>query len=59
MPMLEAKMVEEFACSHKQWREGTTKSSFNYLLLDPRVTENLPLRAKEMSKSFAKLYIFY
>ncbi|GFO24721.1 ankyrin repeat and lem domain-containing protein 1 [Plakobranchus ocellatus] len=52
LPILEAKMVEEFvgaSTSNKQWREGTVKSSFTYLLLDPRVTENLPLRAKEMT----------
>ncbi|KAL9978080.1 hypothetical protein ACROYT_G015561, partial [Oculina patagonica] len=33
----------------KNWREGTEKSSFNYLLTDPRVTQNLPARAKKMS----------
>ncbi|GFR64831.1 ankyrin repeat and LEM domain-containing protein 1 [Elysia marginata] len=52
LPMLEAKMVEEFSAAssvNKQWREGTSKSSFTYLLLDPRVTENLPLRAKDMT----------
>lgn len=27
----------------------TEKSSFNYLLLDPRVTQNLPLRSKKMA----------
>lgn len=32
----------------KNWREGTEKSSFNYLLIDPRVTQNLPVRAKKM-----------
>ena len=26
----------------------TEKSSFNYLLIDPRVTQNLPVRAKKM-----------
>lgn len=30
----------------KKWREGITKSSFTYLLLDPRITENLPCRAE-------------
>ncbi|XP_076444008.1 uncharacterized protein LOC143282294 [Babylonia areolata] len=33
----------------RAWREGTIKSCFNYLLLDPRVTKNLPLRAKSLS----------
>ncbi|XP_002732936.1 uncharacterized protein LOC100377070 [Saccoglossus kowalevskii] len=28
----------------RKWREGTLKSSFNYLILDPRVTKNLPVR---------------
>ncbi|MBN3294007.1 ANKL1 protein, partial [Polypterus senegalus] len=27
---------------NRKWREGVIKSSFNYLLLDPRVTKNLP-----------------
>lgn len=27
----------------------TEKSSFNYLLIDPRVTQNLPVRAKKMN----------
>ncbi|RUS84561.1 hypothetical protein EGW08_007656 [Elysia chlorotica] len=52
LPMIEAKMVEEFSAassSNKQWREGIVKSSFTYLLLDPRVSANLPLRAKEMT----------
>jgi hypothetical protein len=30
------------------WREGTVKSSFNYLLLDPRVTQDLPNRADNL-----------
>ena len=29
-----------------EWREGSMKSAFNYLLIDPRVTRNLPSRAK-------------
>ena len=36
--------------SARQWREGSEKSSFTYLLLDPRVSDNLPLRAKSLSK---------
>ena len=45
----------EFLMSHSfeanngsNWREGHLKSSFNYLLIDPRVSENLPARAKYM-----------
>lgn len=33
----------------KRWREGTRKSSFNYLLLDPRITLNLPERQKDLN----------
>lgn len=31
------------------WRGGLSKTSFNYLLLDPRITENLPYRAENIS----------
>ncbi|XP_030640197.1 uncharacterized protein LOC115820692 [Chanos chanos] len=49
--------AEEFALSeqfdqpdqNKRWREGLIKSSFNYLLLDPRVTKNLPFRGQAMT----------
>ncbi|XP_018110892.1 uncharacterized protein LOC108712891 isoform X2 [Xenopus laevis] len=34
----------------QKWREGVLKSSFNYLLLDPRVTRNLPARCHTLSK---------
>ncbi|KAL7830050.1 hypothetical protein SRHO_G00311770 [Serrasalmus rhombeus] len=34
---------------NKRWREGIIKSSFNYLLLDPRVTKNLPYRSQSMT----------
>ncbi|XP_057211432.1 ankyrin repeat and LEM domain-containing protein 1 isoform X2 [Triplophysa rosa] len=37
------------ADQNKRWREGFIKSSFNYLLLDPRVTMNLPYRSQSMS----------
>lgn len=47
---LESVMVEIFSKpkSSHQWREGTMKSSFTYLLLDPRITLNLPMRAKDI-----------
>lgn len=32
----------------KHWREGKNKSSFTYLLLDPRITNNLPYRADNL-----------
>ncbi|NXM08627.1 ANKL1 protein, partial [Tyrannus savana] len=34
---------------NRRWREGLLKSSFNYLLLDPRVTQDLPLRCPRLS----------
>ncbi|NXS62422.1 ANKL1 protein, partial [Brachypteracias leptosomus] len=47
----------------RHWREGLVKSSFNYLLLDPRTTQNLPLRCHRLSpaecfRTFVKS-IFY
>ncbi|XP_042336230.1 ankyrin repeat and LEM domain-containing protein 1 isoform X2 [Sceloporus undulatus] len=36
---------------NKKWREGLLKSSFNYLLLDPRVTQNLPFRCQYVSQA--------
>uniref|UniRef100_A0A670K0H2 Ankyrin repeat and LEM domain containing 1 n=1 Tax=Podarcis muralis TaxID=64176 RepID=A0A670K0H2_PODMU len=35
----------------RKWREGLLKSSFNYLLLDPRVTQNLPFRSQYISRA--------
>lgn len=32
----------------RKWREGINKSSFTYLLLDPRLTNNLPGRAESL-----------
>ncbi|XP_074037159.1 uncharacterized protein [Leptinotarsa decemlineata] len=47
----------------RKWREGVNKSSFTYLLLDPRLTGNLPCRAdcmkpKEVWETFLSA-IFY
>ncbi|XP_046545741.1 LOW QUALITY PROTEIN: uncharacterized protein LOC124255839 [Haliotis rubra] len=48
---LEDKLVASFQNTQGRiWREGTLKSSFNYLLLDPRVTKNLPYRAKTLGE---------
>lgn len=33
-----------------EWREGNVKSAFNYLLIDPRLSQNLPKRAKYLSE---------
>ncbi|NXD70037.1 ANKL1 protein, partial [Eolophus roseicapillus] len=42
---------QEFDCPDRSrhWRGGLVKSSFNYLLLDPRTTQNLPLRSHRLS----------
>ena len=41
---LEIDMVSQFEAGDRKWREGNSKMSFNYLLLDPRTTKNLPAR---------------
>lgn len=33
-----------------KWREGNMKTSFIYLLIDPRLSDNLPLQFKNMEK---------
>lgn len=47
---LENKARIDFADTKKKWREGTTKNSFTYLLMDPRVTKNLPATADKQNK---------
>ncbi|CAH2292912.1 ankyrin repeat and LEM domain-containing 1, partial [Pelobates cultripes] len=49
----EATLALEFDQPDKtrKWREGVLKSSFNYLLLDPRVTRNLPSRCQNLSQN--------
>ncbi|KAM3936793.1 ankyrin repeat and LEM domain-containing protein 1 [Leptodactylus fuscus] len=48
----EAELSQEFdqPDKTKKWREGVLKCSFNYLLLDPRVTQNLPSRCYDLSQ---------
>jgi hypothetical protein len=43
---LEGALRQEFAQLRgiRHWREGTAKSSFIYLMLDPRISDNLPAR---------------
>lgn len=43
---LEEVVIKQFSNPDptRKWREGVHKSSFTYLLLDPRITSNLPLR---------------
>lgn len=49
---LEKKMIQRFEepDSRKRWREGIIKSSFTYLLLDPRITNDLPNKVDKMDK---------
>ncbi|XP_028128209.1 uncharacterized protein LOC114324549 [Diabrotica virgifera virgifera] len=49
--LLEDALVKEFSSpsTTRKWREGNSKSSFAYLLLDPRKTDNLPCRADTMN----------
>ncbi|XP_025837623.1 uncharacterized protein LOC108735333 isoform X1 [Agrilus planipennis] len=49
--LLDASVSDQFSCTdHKRtWREGHNKSSFTYLLLDPRLTNNLPCRSETLS----------
>lgn len=62
---LEETIVKEFNTVNytRKWREGYSKTSFTYLLLDPRVTNNLPCRAESMdSKDMWEVFlssIFY
>ncbi|XP_066249378.1 ankyrin repeat and LEM domain-containing protein 1-like [Euwallacea similis] len=48
---LETQLEQQFSSPNPtvKWREGMTKSSFTYLLLDPRLTKNLPHRAETLS----------
>lgn len=62
---LESDLRENFSdCSRSaSWRNGTAKTSFTYLLLDPRISDNLPARYEEMElidvwRTFTKA-IFY
>jgi ankyrin repeat and LEM domain-containing protein 1 len=51
---LERLMTEDFTSSvtkGRRWREGHAKSSFTYLLLDPRTSRNLPVRSPNLSPS--------
>lgn len=48
---VEREVFQEFVNPNpsRKWREGNRKKSFNYLLLDPRVTKDLPRRAANLS----------
>ncbi|PSN46708.1 hypothetical protein C0J52_14441 [Blattella germanica] len=49
---LEKEVSEQFSQPEpeRRWREGNVKSSFTYLLLDPRITNNLPCRIETFDK---------
>jgi hypothetical protein len=51
--IIEQKVFQEFVNPNpfRKWREGNNKNSFNYLLLDPRITKDLPRRANKLSLS--------
>ncbi|XP_043263232.1 uncharacterized protein LOC122403659 [Colletes gigas] len=50
--IIEKNIFEEFSMvdPSRKWREGINKTCFNYLLLDTRVTNNLPLNAESLTK---------
>ncbi|KYN03956.1 Ankyrin repeat and LEM domain-containing protein 1 [Cyphomyrmex costatus] len=50
---LEKQVFQEFASPDpfRRWREGTSKTSFTYLLLDPRITQDLPNRSVHLTNS--------
>lgn len=49
---LEKKLIDEYInIPARELRGGSTKSFYTYLLLDPRITLNLPLRASIMDPS--------
>lgn len=52
---LEKHVFQEFVSPNpsRRWREGTSKASFTYLLLDPRVTQDLPNRSAGLAESEA------
>ncbi|XP_076102149.1 uncharacterized protein LOC143071614 [Mytilus galloprovincialis] len=55
---LEDKLISSFCNTDRCWREGHLKSSFNYLLLDPRVTKNLPNRMHSLGeKESFKIFV--
>ncbi|XP_067210656.1 uncharacterized protein [Linepithema humile] len=50
---LERDVFQEFSSPDpsRRWREGMAKASFTYLLLDPRITQNLPNRSTNLTES--------
>ncbi|XP_018054938.1 PREDICTED: uncharacterized protein LOC108691609 isoform X2 [Atta colombica] len=50
---MEKQVFQEFLSPDpsRRWREGTSKTSFTYLLLDPRITQDLPNRSVHLTES--------
>ncbi|KYN37759.1 Ankyrin repeat and LEM domain-containing protein 1 [Trachymyrmex septentrionalis] len=50
---MEKQVFQEFLSPDpsRRWREGTSKTSFTYLLLDPRITQDLPNRSVHLAES--------
>lgn len=53
--IIEKNAFKEFslASPSRKWREGMNKTCFNYLLLDPRITKDLPSRIENLTKPIA------
>ncbi|XP_076749639.1 uncharacterized protein LOC143422702 isoform X2 [Xylocopa sonorina] len=51
--IIEKNIFKEFSLvsPSRKWREGLSKICFNYLLLDPSITKELPLHADKLPKS--------
>ncbi|XP_029155929.1 uncharacterized protein LOC114928762 isoform X2 [Nylanderia fulva] len=50
---LEKHVFQEFVSPDpsRRWREGRSKTSFTYLLLDPRITQDLPNRSVHLTEA--------
>ncbi|KAF3430080.1 hypothetical protein E2986_07206 [Frieseomelitta varia] len=51
--IIEQNIFREFSLgsSSRKWREGMSRTCFNYLFLDPRITRDLTFRTKYLSES--------
>ncbi|XP_017878261.1 uncharacterized protein LOC108623914 [Ceratina calcarata] len=51
--IMERNAFKEFCSTSpsRKWREGNSKTCFNYLLLDPRVTKDLPCCTEKLTSS--------
>ncbi|KOX68802.1 Ankyrin repeat and LEM domain-containing protein 1 [Melipona quadrifasciata] len=51
--IIEQNIFREFSLGSpsRKWREGMSRTCFNYLFLDPRITRNLTFRTKYLSES--------